>query len=234
MIKYKVIEKFISIDGEGPSAGELAVFIRFSGCDLRCSWCDTSYSWDGTVEPKLMLAEEIYEFIKESEVSNVTLTGGEPLIQKGIEELLVFLLKKAEEHPFIIRIETHGGVDIEPLATKFSEYRTSRFNWFLQFIVDFKLPESKMLGQMCFKNLETVGRDDCVKFVIASLEDLEIAAEMAVKNNLDLETNVYFSPVVDLIEPKVVVEKMIEKKLSEVKLQLQLHKYIWPKDMRGV
>jgi 7-carboxy-7-deazaguanine synthase len=226
MMNYSVIEKFTSIDGEGPSTGELATFIRFLGCDLRCSWCDTAYSWDGEVKAELMTADEIYNFIKESGAYNVTLTGGEPLIQKGIGDLIEFL---AKDENLMIRVETHGGVDIAPFKKRFEDHGRR-----VQFIVDFKLPTSKMMDKMCLDNLKNVTTHDTYKFVIASAEDLNKAIQLIIEMELIDRCQVYFSPVADLIAPKIIVEKMIEEKLNGVKLQLQLHKYIWPKDMRGV
>ena len=85
---FNIIEKFLSIDGEGPTAGELATFIRFQGCNLRCSWCDTKYSWAKEDITEKLNAYEIYKYIKNNKVKNVTLTGGEPLIQNNIEEFL--------------------------------------------------------------------------------------------------------------------------------------------------
>lgn len=225
-MNYKVIEKFISIDGEGPSSGEIAVFIRFLGCDLRCSWCDTKYSWDGEIKAELMSADEIYNFIKASGAKNVTLTGGEPLIQKGIGDLIQFLTK---DENLIIRLETHGGVDIVPFKERFAN-NDGR----VQFVVDFKLPTSDMMDKMCLSNLDAVTKHDTYKFVIASTIDLEKAIGVIVQANLIDRCQVYFSPVADLIAPSKIVDAMVEKKLNGVKLQLQLHKYIWPKDMRGV
>ncbi len=86
-----VIEQFISLDGEGPTAGELAYFVRFAGCNLRCSWCDTAYSWDGTTQIQEKTAQQIYAEIKASGIRNVTLTGGEPLQQQDISQLLQLL-----------------------------------------------------------------------------------------------------------------------------------------------
>jgi len=227
-MKYKVIEKFVSIDGEGPNAGALAAFIRFLGCDLQCTWCDTKYSWDGSVTPELMTAEEIYEFIKASGAHHVTLTGGEPLIQKGISELIGLLI---EDGMLTIRVETHGGVDITPFKAEF-DMLVAPYD--LQFIVDFKLPTSGMCEAMCLDNFNAIGFHDTYKFVIASIEDLEMAIKLVREYKLAGRCHVYFSPVVDLIEPKVIVERMVNEKLNDVKLQLQLHKYIWPRDMRGV
>jgi len=225
---YHIIEKFVSIDGEGPSAGELATFIRFAGCDLSCSWCDTKYSWDGSVKSETMSAEEIYEFIKASGANNVTLTGGEPLIQKGITDLIGLLI---EDGMLTIRIETHGGVDITPFKAEF-DMLVAPYD--LQFIVDYKLPTSGMMEKMCLDNFDAIGFHDTYKFVIAGEEDLEMAIKVVREHKLAGRCHIYFSPVVDLIEAKVIVKRMVAEKLTDVKLQLQLHKYIWPKEMRGV
>lgn len=225
---YNIIEKFTSIDGEGPSAGELAVFIRFAGCDLSCTWCDTKYAWDGSSKPEKMTAEDIYQYIEQSGAYNVTLTGGEPLIQKGISELIGLLI---EDGMTTIRIETHGGVDITPFKDEF-DMLVAPYD--LQFIVDFKLPASGMMDNMCLDNFEAVGAHDTFKFVIASEEDLDVAIQTIRKHQLVGRCNVFFSPVVDLIDPQKIVERMVAEKVNGVKLQLQLHKYIWPKDMRGV
>lgn len=225
-MSYRVIEKFISIDGEGPSAGELATFIRFLGCDLRCSWCDTAYSWDGTVQPELMTGDAICAFIKESGAHNVTLTGGEPLIQKGIGDLMALI---AVDQALTIRVETHGGIAISPFKKRFADQGNR-----IQFVVDFKLPTSGMTKKMCLSNLNAVTLEDTYKFVIASDVDLQKAIDLVLQTDLTKRCHVYFSPVVDLIAPKTIVESMMAAKLNGVRLQLQLHKYIWPKEMRGV
>ena len=225
-MKYNVIEKFVSIDGEGPSSGELATFIRFFGCDLRCSWCDTAYSWNGEVEAESLTTDELYNFIKESGAFNVTLTGGEPLIQKDIGDLIEFLSK---DENLVIRIETHGGVNIATFKKRFVNYGSR-----VQFVIDYKLPMSDMMDRMYVSNLTAVSADDTYKFVIGSALDLEMAIDIVLQTELTKRCQVYFSPVIDLIDPRDIVSAMVDNKLNRVKLQLQLHKYIWPKDMRGI
>ena len=225
-MNYQVVEKFVSIDGEGPASGELAVFIRFFGCDLRCLWCDTKYALTDQAQVSMMSAGEIYDFILASGVCNVTLTGGEPLIQAGIGDLLDFL---AHDERLVIRVETHGGVEIAPLKRRFA-----RLGVRLQFIVDFKLPTSQMTSRMCEANLRAVTNADTYKFVIASAEDLQLAIALVKREALTSRCWVYFSPVTELFAPHKIVEAMVCESLNQVRLQLQLHKYIWPKDMRGV
>ena len=110
---FNIIEKFVSIDGEGPTAGELATFIRFQGCNLRCSWCDTTYSFDKSEITEVLSAEEIYDYIKSTGVSNVTLTGGEPLFQKNIDEVLSLL---NDDKNLVVHIETNGAIELEDIV----------------------------------------------------------------------------------------------------------------------
>ena len=221
---FNVIEKFVSIDGEGPSAGQLAVFIRFSHCNLRCSWCDTHYSWDGSSQVTQMTAQDIYNYIKETGVVNVTITGGEPLIQSGIEDLLSLL---ALDENLVIRVETNGSVEIAPFK---AQNKTAK----LQFIVDYKLPASKMTSKMCLENMTKVDHWDVYKFVIASEEDLEHGIKIVKDYDLTSRCLVFFSPVVEQISPELIVNAMKEHRLNGVRFQLQLHKYIWSKEKRGV
>ena len=225
-MEYSVIETFTSIDGEGVSSGELAVFIRFAGCNLQCAWCDTRYSWDQTAKPTSMTAYEIRDFVEKSGAINVTLTGGEPLIQSEIGELIELLIANKK---LIVRIETNGSVDI-----RFWKRRFKAFGSRVQFVVDYKMPSSGMYDKMHRANLHLIDCYDVFKFVIASQKDLETAIDIVNYSSLHERCHVYFSPVVDELEPKRIVERMVEKKLNGVKVQLQLHKYIWSKEMRGV
>lgn len=221
---YQVIEKFISIDGEGPCAGQLAAFIRFKNCNLRCDWCDTCYSYDGSVEGENLSPLEIYHFVKENKVNHVTLTGGEPLIQPQIEVLIGIL---AADKELTIHIETNGSVNIQRFKKKFSKSN-------VVFILDYKLPNSLMQSRMDDENFKWVTKTDVYKFVIASQEDLKVAHEVIREQGLLERCLVYFSPVVDYINTSLIVDYMKDHQLNDVRLQLQLHKYIWPKEMRGV
>ncbi len=218
----RVVEKFVSIDGEGPMAGELAVFIRFEGCNLRCSWCDTDYSWKSTDCEDLSI-DEICEYIKQTGVHHVTLTGGEPLLHQDIDQLLERL---SISQDLLIHIETNGSVAISEFKRKYAEN--------IRYIVDYKLPASGMTNNMDIENLESVTSDDVYKFVIASQLDLEKTYEIVREYNLGSRCKVFLSPVMEHINPQEIVEFMKDKRLEGVKLQLQLHKFIWPKECRGV
>lgn len=219
-----VIEQFVSLDGEGPTAGELAYFVRFQQCNLRCSWCDTVYSWDDSAEVQWKTAEQIYNEIKESSIHNVTLTGGEPLIQDDILELLYLLRKDTN---LSIHIETNGSIDILPFKKACPADN-------IIYILDYKLPASGMEQQMYLANFEQVSERDVYKFVIASQEDLDQAIAMVQKYQLQNRCQVFFSPVQEQIEPLQIVDAMKAHCLNNVRLQLQLHKILWPKEMRGV
>jgi 7-carboxy-7-deazaguanine synthase len=221
---FNIIEKFLSIDGEGPSAGEIATFIRFLGCNLRCSWCDTKYSWEKESTTERLSSREIYDYIKENGSNNVTLTGGEPLIQDNIDDLLEILNK---DENLKIHVETNGSVDIGCFKEKYKSGNIS-------YIVDYKLPSSKMTECMNLSNLNSVDFNDTYKFVIGSKEDLNMAYDIIKKYDLTSKCLVYLSPVFGAIELNDIVEFMKNKKLNKVKLQVQLHKIIWDKNARGV
>lgn len=222
---FNIIEKFVSVDGEGPTAGELAVFIRFQGCNLRCSYCDTKYSWDEESKNNIEVlnANEIYDYIKSTNVKNVTLTGGEPLIQENIDNLLELL---NEDEELVIHIETNGSVNIKDFKDKYKN---------IIFILDYKCPSSNMIKQMDKENLNIVDNKDVYKFVVGTKEDLNKALEIIKLYDLQNKCLVYFSAVFgSLLTMEEIVEFMKENNLNNVRLQVQLHKIIWDKEVRGV
>ena len=223
-MSYRIIEKFVSIDGEGPLAGELAVFIRFEGCNLRCSWCDTKYSWDSSVVAEKLTAQAIYDYIKETGINHVTLTGGEPLIQPQIKALLDLLVA---DKTLLVHVETNGAVAIRPFIKAYPVEH-------LRYIVDYKLGTSGMMGTMLTDNLEAVRTIDVYKFVVGSEEDLVKAYEIIKTHQLHHKVKVYLSPVLGQIEPSLIVDWMKAHPLEGIRLQLQLHKFIWDKEERGV
>ena len=222
MSTYQVVEKFVSINGEGRRAGELATFIRFKGCNLQCSYCDTSWANEPGCESDRLTEEEILSWIRETGVKNVTLTGGEPLLRKGMEELIEAIL---EDPSWRVEIETNGSVDLKPYHIL--KKRPS-------FTMDYKAPDSGMEKEMLLSNLELLGSEDTLKFVVSSRRDMEKALEILEKYRLVGKTAVYFSPVFGRIQPVEIVDFLMEKKLNDVKLQIQLHKVIWDPQKRGV
>lgn len=219
---YQVVEKFVSINGEGRRAGELAVFIRMKGCNLRCTYCDTLWANEADCESTEMTVDEIVSCIEESKVKNVTLTGGEPLLREGMAELITAILSDPQRR---VEIETNGSVDLSPYCEL--ERRPS-------FTMDYKMPDSGMEHAMCLSNMEKLSSEDTVKFVVSSRSDMERALEIIEKYDLRERTAVYFSPVFGRIEPVEMVDFLMEKKLNDVKIQIQLHKVIWDPQKRGV
>lgn len=221
-MKFKVVEKFVSINGEGFHAGQLAVFIRFAGCNLSCSYCDTTWANAADVPYELMTSEEIYDYIMSTEVKNITLTGGEPLLREGIRELLETLSRNKELH---VEIETNGSVSLDQFLGL--ENPPS-------FTMDYKLPSSNMENLMNLENFKYLTEKDTVKFVSGSMEDLEKAKQIIDKFQLVNRTHIYISPVFDKISLESIVNFMKDNKMNGVNLQLQLHKVIWNPNERGV
>ena len=215
----KVVEIFKSIDGEGKRAGLPTTFIRLYGCNLNCSYCDTRYGCEND-NYIVMSIKRILDRVKDLDCQSITITGGEPLIHPGIEKLINALYKAG----YWINVETNGTQNIFPYR---SNYRSGR----LFFTVDYKCPSSGMTEKMnC--NFEYLNEDDVLKFVVGSQDDMVSALEFLEAHNI--KTNVYFSPVFGKIEPVQIVDFLIENKLNDCKVQLQLHKIIWNPEERGV
>ena len=222
MSGLRLVEHFVSINGEGQRAGELALFLRFAGCDLDCSWCDTKWANKNDVRAEVtdisQLVQIAEQAIAENGIKNVTLTGGEPLLQPHIGELADALA----ELGLFVEIETNGA---QPLSRCDARHRPS-------FTMDHKLPSSGMEERMCLDNMALLTESDTLKFVCAGREDLERAAEIIALYRPVCK--VYLSPVFGSIDPAEMVEFMKSRKLGDVRLQLQLHKFIWDPEMRGV
>ncbi|MDE6868533.1 MAG: putative 7-carboxy-7-deazaguanine synthase QueE [Clostridia bacterium] len=221
MARFAVAEKFVSINGEGAKAGELAVFLRFCKCNLNCGYCDTRWANSEAVKAEYMTAEELLKYVKATGVKNVTLTGGEPLLQGDIARLLTLLVEEGAD----VEIETNGSMPVRALKELLPA---------LSFTVDYKLPSSGMESHMLVENFAYLSSCDTVKFVAGDRADLIRAEEVIKKFGLVEKCRVYLSPVFGQIDPEKIVEFMKEKKLNGVRLQLQLHKFIWKPDERGV
>jgi 7-carboxy-7-deazaguanine synthase len=215
-MKFPIVEIFTSINGEGTRAGELATFIRLKGCNLHCSYCDTRYACEEDSKAEWM---EIDEILKLIEADNVTLTGGEPLATEGVDKLIDAL------SDYSVEIETNGSFAIAPF-TKLKKRPL--------FTLDYKSPSSGMERFMNLENYKYLSKEDTVKFVVGSLEDLEKMREIVKTYRLTQKCHVYLSPVFGKIEPAQMVEFMKENQMNGVRLQLQLHKFIWNPNERGV
>ncbi len=218
---FPVAEKFVSINGEGAHSGEIAVFIRFRGCNLCCSYCDTKWANSSDVPVEMMSAQAIADYVKKTGAVNVTLTGGEPLLQKDVYELTDILISQGCR----VEIETNGSIPIKiPANTKYRPV----------FTMDYKLPCSEMESRMCLDNFELLNEHDTVKFVSGSISDLRRAREVIRKYGLAERCHVFISPVFGSIDPADIVSYMTDYKMNNVRLQLQMHKFIWDPQKRGV
>ncbi len=195
---FPVTEHFISINGEGAHAGEIALFIRFRGCNLCCSYCDTRWSCRNDAPAEMMSADDLVRLAGDSGITNITLTGGEPLLQKELPELCSRLI--------------HRPV----------------------FTADYKLPSSECEDKMLTENYRYFGKHDTVKFVAGSKRDLEKANEIIKEYDLIERCHVFISPVFGKLDPSEIVEFVKDNRLNGVRLQLQMHKFIWQPETRGV
>lgn len=222
MINYKVVEIFESINGEGKKAGQLALFIRFQKCNLNCSYCDTKWANSDDSPYTLMNLEELYKKVVESGIKNVTITGGEPLLQENIE---IFLKKLAENPEINVEIETNGSINLK----RFGEIKNAP-----SFTMDYKLPKSNMEKFMDLENFKYLKEKDTVKFVVSDIDDLERAREIIEKYSLVKKCAVYISPVFGEIELPSIVDFIKKYKMNGVNMQLQIHKIIWDPETKGV
>lgn len=220
-MKYKVVEIFESINGEGMRAGELAVFLRFAGCNLRCSYCDTMWANEADAPFREMELSEIVEKVCQFSVRNVTVTGGEPLLQENIALLLKELLKKG----LSVEIETNGSVSLKQLSEELPE---------LIFTMDYKLAGSSMESHMNVENFAVLSKKDTVKFVVSDRNDLNRAYEISNKYQLNRKCNLLLSPVFDAIALEEIVDFMKAKSWKDARMQIQMHKVIWDPQERGV
>lgn len=221
MITFPVVELFTSINGEGVLAGQLAVFVRFQGCNLNCSYCDTQWANQADAPFTPMTAEQIRDAILAANIRLVTLTGGEPLCQPQLRELLLLLSQDTTLH---MEIETNGSMDLTPLLNIPN----------VTFTMDYKLAGSAMESHMRLSNFALLRPQDTVKFVVSSPDDLQRAREIISHYELTERCHVYLSPVFGKIDPADIVAYMTEHTMNRVTLQLQMHKVIWNPNARGV
>ncbi len=210
----KVNEIFLSIQGESSWAGLACAFVRLTGCPLRCRWCDTAYAYE---DGEYLSLNEVVRRVLDFGVGLAEVTGGEPLAQAGTPELVSALL----EGGLTVLVETGGSLDIGVLDRR------------ARVILDVKCPSSGMSGRMRWPNLTKLRPHDEVKFVLAGREDYEYARQVIIEYNLARRASALVSVAHGQIEPRRVVEWMLDDRLP-ARFQLQLHKHIWPPDKRGV
>lgn len=217
-----VSEIFHSLQGETSLTGVPFAFIRLTGCNLRCAYCDSTYAFKGG---KKMTIEEIVDTIRPYETRQVLLTGGEPLLQRNTPSLAKALIKEGYQ----VSVETHGEVSIEAVAP------------FARIIMDIKTPSSGMCRMGFVRNLPFLKKTDEIKFVIASPEDYEWAKKLMKETPLPTQ-EILFSAAMPVqnspgkypgANPTWLAERILADRLP-VRFQLQLHKYLWGADRRGV
>lgn len=210
----RVTEIFHSIQGESSYAGQPCVFVRLTGCALRCTWCDSEYTFSGGTE---ITVKEVLARVREYRCPLVEITGGEPLHQQEA----FFLIEALCAEGYEVLVETSGAIDIAPVDKR------------AHVILDVKCPGSGMTDRMHWDNLQHVSDKDEVKFVIKDRADYEWAREILDKYKLEKRCVVLFGPVFGELEPRRLAEWILADRLP-VRFQLQLHKYVWDPDMRGV
>ena len=208
MTELRITEIFHSLQGEARSVGHPTVFVRLTGCPLRCVWCDTPYSFSGgTVMP----LDAVLARVHGHGARHVCVTGGEPLAQPECLPLLAALCDAGYE----VSLETSGALDVGGV-----DARVSR-------VLDLKAPDSGESHRNRYENLALLGRHDQVKFVIASRRDYDWARFKCDEYRLgDVVGDVLFSPVHGALEPRVLAEWMLADRV-DARLQVQLHKYLW-------
>jgi 7-carboxy-7-deazaguanine synthase len=208
-------EIFHSIQGESTWSGRPCVFVRLSACDLRCSWCDTPYAF---TEGRKMSLDEIVGTVDGYQCALVEITGGEPLLQRDVYPLMRRLLAAGRT----VMLETGGHLSIEQVPEAVIR------------IVDVKCPGSGESHRNCWPNMDRLRHHDEVKFVIRDRADYEYARDIATRHGLASRVAaVLFSPVHGVLDPRDLAAWILADAL-DVRLQLQVHKYIWGADVRGV
>ncbi|SFX33741.1 7-carboxy-7-deazaguanine synthase [Thermoactinomyces sp. DSM 45891] len=226
--KLPMVEVFQTVEGEGMRAGFPTVFVRVFNCNLRCTWCDTPYSYAPSTPEYLATISEILKQVEQYPAKNICLTGGEPLMH-GQKSLLLLQALAELDHIVDIHIETNGAIDLTP----FQEWRqTHPQGHKVRFVMDYKLPASGESEKMNLLNFDLLQANDEIKFVIGDEVDFHsalIIAKQHVKQGIPM-----FSPVWESMPPHRLVELMLEHQLTDIKLNLQIHKVIWDPNQRGV
>jgi len=205
-----ITEIFYSLQGEAKEVGIPTVFVRLTGCPLRCNYCDTAYAFKGN---NPLSIQNILDEVSQYNAQYVCVTGGEPMAQSNCLELLDSLIDSG----YNVSMETSGSIDITPVNSKVS------------IVMDIKTPSSTEEHQNRYENLPILKKKDQLKFVIASRSDFDWCTEIL--DNHEVESEVLFSPVYESLKPVDLADWILEKNLN-VRLQVQLHKFLWG-DQKG-
>ena len=214
MTQLVINEIFHSIQGESTHSGRPCVFVRLTYCNLRCSYCDTEYAFH---EGTSLTLDEILQRVKAYNTRLVEITGGEPLFQEGVHDLMNRLCDEGYE----VLLETGGSLDI------------SRVDARVKRIMDLKCPSSGMLKKNLYTNINHLGHSDEVKFVIGTRGDFDWAVETMNRYAITDRCTVLMSPVFGELEPVALAGWILEQRIN-VRFQLQMHKYVWEPEARGV
>ena len=210
----RITEIFHSIQGESSYAGQPCVFVRLTGCPLRCTWCDTDYAFYGGYESSI---DDVVAKVHVYGCRLVEVTGGEPLAQPESLPLMTRLCDAG----YTVLLETSGAVDIAPVDPR------------VHIILDVKCPGSGMTDRMHWPNLSKLTAKDEAKFVLADRADYDWAREILAEHDIAGRCTILFSPVFGSLDVRQLAEWILTDRLP-VRFQLQMHKYIWAPDMRGV
>ncbi|GMX61070.1 7-carboxy-7-deazaguanine synthase QueE [Paenibacillus elgii] len=224
MIRLPMVEIFETVEGEGTRAGFPTVFVRLFGCNLRCTWCDTKYSYPPAEAEFTMTIEEIVAEAARYRSRHVCLTGGEPLLYGDKSAALIEALVATGRYDDL-HIETNGAIDLTPFLERIESP-------IVRYIMDYKLPDSGEEERMITANLAKLRPQDELKFVIGSERDFDAAK--ALLEAYPTRALPLFSPVWETMPPAKLVSLMLEHGLSRVKLNMQMHKIIWDPAARGV
>ena len=205
--RLKLTEIFLSLQGEARTVGLATVFVRLTGCPLRCQYCDTAYAFHGG---QWFEIDDIVKTVLDYGVSHVCVTGGEPLAQKRCVQLLDKLVAAGLQ----VSLETSGSIDITPV-----DQRVSR-------IVDIKTPDSAECDKNLWSNMQQLTQHDQLKFVICSRKDYDWAKQQLIDRNLTQYCEVLFSPSYTEVQPRELAQWIIDDRLP-VRFQMQLHKQLW-------
>ena len=205
-----ITEIFYSLQGEAKEVGIPTVFVRLTGCPLRCNYCDTAYAFKGN---NPLSIQHILDEVAQYNTRYVCVTGGEPMAQSNCLKLLDSLIDSG----YNVSMETSGSIDIAPVNNKVS------------IVMDIKTPSSTEEHQNRYENLPILKSKDQLKFVIASRSDFDWCTEIL--DNHEVESEILFSPVYESLKPVQLADWILEKKLN-VRLQVQLHKILWG-DQKG-
>ncbi|NOT12636.1 MAG: 7-carboxy-7-deazaguanine synthase QueE [Methylococcaceae bacterium] len=212
MAAIRITEIFYSLQGESNTVGLPTVFIRLTGCPLRCAYCDTAYAFSGGNK---MDIDAIMAEVEQYDTPHVTVTGGEPLAQPACQDLLIRLADSG----YLVSLETSGAMDVSAVDSRIVK------------VMDLKTPSSGELAKNLYQNIDFLNEKDQVKFVIGNNEDYDWSKAALDEYQLFRRCNVLFSPVMGMQDPTELADKILRDRLP-VRFQIQLHKILW-QDARG-